>query len=114
MLCYMIKVFRSFYGEKLPTPLCMSKTDAHIKLWTLDEVFTSKKPDVSHFRIFGCSIYFHAPKEKRNKLNAPRKKGTFMGYNETSKAYKIYVSGQREVTLFHNVTFDEDSSLRKI
>ena len=32
--CFMTKVFRSFYGEKLPTPLCMFKIDAHILHWT--------------------------------------------------------------------------------
>ena len=32
--CFMTKVFRSSYGEKLPTPLCMFKIDAHIQHWT--------------------------------------------------------------------------------
>jgi len=60
---------------------------------TPEEVFTGKKPDVSQFRIFGCPVYFHVPKEKRNKLDASRNKGTFVGYNETSKAYITYVPG---------------------
>jgi len=61
------------------------------------EVFTSKKPDVSHFRIFGCPVYFHVPKEKINKLGACGKKGIFLGYSENSKACIIYVPGQRDV-----------------
>ena len=32
---------------------------------TLEEAFTDMKPDVSHLRIFGCSVYIHVPKEKR-------------------------------------------------
>ena len=32
--CYVTKVFRSFYGEKLQTLLCTFKIDAHIPLWT--------------------------------------------------------------------------------
>ena len=78
------------------------------------EVFTGEKPNVEHFRIFGCLVYFHVPKEKRNKLDASGKKGMFAGYNETSKVYRIYVSGQREVERSHVVTFDEDSTLRKV
>ena len=39
-----------------------------------EEMFTNKKPDVSHFRIFGSPIYFHVPKEKRNNLGASGKK----------------------------------------
>ena len=53
-------------------------------------------------------------KEKRSKLDASGKKGMFVGYSETSKAYIIYVPGQREVEICHDVTFDEDASLRKV
>lgn len=81
---------------------------------TAEEVFTNKKPDDSHFRIFGSPVYFHVPKEKRSKLDASGKKGTFVGYSETSQAYRTYVSGQREVEIRHDVTFDEDVALRKI
>ena len=79
---------------------------------TPKEVFTGKKPDVSHFTVFGCSIYFHVLKAKRSKLDAFGKKGMFLGYNETSKAYRVYVPGQREVEICFDVTFDEDDSLR--
>jgi len=81
---------------------------------TLKEVFTCKKPNVSHFIIFGSPVYFHVSKEKRNKLDASGKKGTFAGYSETSKAYRIYVPGQREVEISHDVTFDEDSALGRV
>lgn len=37
---------------------------------TLEEVFTGKRPEVSHLRIFGYSVYFHVPKEKRKKMKA--------------------------------------------
>ena len=62
---------------------------------TPEEVFTTNKPDVSHFRIFGSPIYFHVPKEKRSKLDVSRKKGTFVGYSETSKAYRICAWSKR-------------------
>ena len=54
------------------------------------------------------------PKEKRSKLDASGKKEMFVGYNETSKAYRIYVSSQREVEICHDVTFDEDATLKKV
>jgi transposase InsO family protein len=34
---------------------------------TPEEMFTSKKPEVSHLRIFGCPVYVHVPKDKRLK-----------------------------------------------
>lgn len=58
---------------------------------TPEEAFISEKPKVGHFRIFGCPVYIHVPKEKRVKLEPFGKKGTYVGYSETSKAYKIYV-----------------------
>jgi uncharacterized membrane protein YvbJ len=54
---------------------------------TPEEVFTSKKPSVDHLKIFGSPVYIHVPKEKRTKLEPSGKKGTFVGYSETSKAY---------------------------
>ena len=38
-----------------------------LKNKTHEEVFSSKKPEVSHLKIFGCPVYIHIPKE--NGLN---------------------------------------------
>ena len=54
---------------------------------TPEEVFTIKKPSVDHLRIFGSPVDIHVPKEKRTELDPSRKKGTFVGYSETSKSY---------------------------
>ena len=54
---------------------------------TPEEAFTGVNPKVGHFRIFGCPVYIHALKEKRIKLDPSGRKGTFVGYNESSKAY---------------------------
>jgi hypothetical protein len=35
---------------------------------TPEEMFTGNKPEVSHIKIFGCPVFIHIPKEKRNKL----------------------------------------------
>ena len=36
---------------------------------TPEEVFSGKKPEVIHLRIFGYPVYIHIPKEKRTKLD---------------------------------------------
>ena len=56
---------------------------------TPEEVFSGKKLEVSHLRIFGYPVYIHIPKEKRTKLDPSGKKGIFVGYSESSKAYRI-------------------------
>jgi hypothetical protein len=45
---------------------------------TLEEVFTGGKPQASHFRIFGCPMYIHAPDGKRSKLEPSSLKGIFV------------------------------------
>ncbi len=48
---------------------------------TLEEKFTSKKPDASHFRMFSCIAYVHVPDEKRSKLDLKAEKCIFIGYS---------------------------------
>ena len=39
-------------------------------------VFTRVKPEIEHFRLFGCPMYFHVPKEKNSKLDPLERKDT--------------------------------------
>jgi hypothetical protein len=47
-----------------------------LKNITLEEVFTGMKHDIEHFKLFGCPVYFHLPKEKKSKLDALGRKDT--------------------------------------
>jgi hypothetical protein len=58
---------------------------------TLEEAFTRKRPEISHIRIFGCLVYCHVSTERRTKLEPTTEKGILVGYNETSKAYMVYI-----------------------
>eukprot|EP00253_Pinus_taeda_P002360 PITA_02360 len=42
------------------------------------------------------------------------KKEIFVGDSKNTKGYRIYVAGQREVEISHDVTFDEDMALSKV
>ena len=68
-----------------------------LKNITPEEAFTRVKLEIGHFTIFGCPVYFHVPKEKRSKLDPSGRKGTFVGYSESSKAYRIYITGHRKI-----------------
>jgi hypothetical protein len=80
---------------------------------TLGEMFTGKKPELSHLKIFGCLVFIHIPKEKRNKLEPSGKRGIFVGYYEVSKAFRIYIPGHCHINISRDVTFDEDATLNK-
>jgi hypothetical protein len=56
-------------------------------------------------------VYIHVPKENRMKLEPLGNKGTFIGYSETSKSYRIYIQRQRQVEISRDVTFDEEAIL---
>jgi hypothetical protein len=77
---------------------------------TPEEMFTGEKPQVNHLRIFGCPVYVYFPKEKRSKLDPSGKKGIFVGYSETLKAYRVYIPSHKQVEISRDVTFDEDAS----
>ena len=63
-------LLKFLWGEVANTVVYVQNRSPHqaLDFKTPEEVFTGKKPDVSHFKIFGCPVYFHVPKEKRNKL----------------------------------------------
>ena len=86
----MIKIFP--WAEAARTVVYVQNRTPHrvLENKTPEKVFSDKKPEVSHLRIFNCHVYIHIPKEKRTKLDPSGKKGIFVGYSESSKAYKIY------------------------
>ena len=57
---------------------------------TLEEYFNGKKPDVSHFTIFGSSVYVYVTKNARKKPELIAKVGIFVGYTETPHNYCVY------------------------
>lgn len=46
-------------------------------------------------------------------MEPSRKKGIFVGYNETSKAYMIYIPGTRLIEVSRDVTFHEEATFRR-
>eukprot|EP00253_Pinus_taeda_P027342 PITA_27342 len=46
---------------------------------TPQEVWTGKKPSLSHLRVFGCDAYVHVPELKRTKLDSKSQKCIFIG-----------------------------------
>jgi hypothetical protein len=71
------------------------------------------KPELEHFRIFGCPVCIHVPKEKRTKLYPSTRKGTFVGYNESLNAYQIYIPRQRQIEVSRDVTFEEEVPFKR-
>jgi hypothetical protein len=58
-------------------------------------------------------VYIRIPKDKRTKLDPSGKKGIFVRYSETSKAYRVYVPGHKKIEINRDVIFDEDAAFCK-
>eukprot|EP00253_Pinus_taeda_P012956 PITA_12956 len=74
---------------------------------TPQEVWTGKKPSLSHLRVFGCDAYVHVPKEKQTKLDSKFKKCIFVGYKDGLKGYKLWNPVTRKVVYSQDVVFKE-------
>ena len=77
------------------------------------ECFYGRKPDVSHFKVFGCKAYMPVPKENRKKWDSKTKKCIFVGYSITSKGYRLYDPVSRKICVSRDVLFDEDQFIHR-
>ena len=71
------------------------------------EAWTSLKPTVNHFRIFGCDAFVHIPKDERHKLDSKSKKCIFLGYGEQTKGYRLYDPEKKIILYSRDVKFNE-------
>ncbi|MCO5583827.1 hypothetical protein L7F22_037742 [Adiantum nelumboides] len=74
---------------------------------TLEETFTGRKPNVSHFKVFGCIAYVHVRDALRTKLDPKAEKCVFIGYSVEQKGYKCYNHVTRQVRVSKDVVFEE-------
>ena len=54
------------------------------------EAFSGKRPDVSHFHIFGSPVFCHVTKDARKKLDPTAKLGILVGYTDTPHDYHVF------------------------
>ncbi|RDY14473.1 hypothetical protein CR513_00462, partial [Mucuna pruriens] len=78
---------------------------------TPKEVWSGRKPTVSHFRVFGSLCFKHVPDERRKKLDDKGQPMIFLGYNSTG-AYKLYSPTSKKVVLSKDVVVDESKGWR--
>ena len=74
------------------------------------ELVHGRKPDVSHFRVFGCTAFLKSMDPNRKKLDAKSVKGIFVGlFNDA--AYRIMLPNNA-VVKSKDVFFDEGKGAR--
>jgi hypothetical protein len=74
------------------------------------ESWYKKRPDVSHLRIFGSRTFVHIPESLRKKLDPKSREGIFVGYCETSKAFRVWIPNMQKVVISRDVFIDETNT----
>ncbi|KAA0040718.1 integrase [Cucumis melo var. makuwa] len=74
------------------------------------EAWCGEKPYVSHLRVFGSIAYSNIQNQLRGKLDDKSEKCIMVGYNENSKAYRLYNPVSRKIIISRDVIFSEDES----
>jgi hypothetical protein len=64
---------------------------------------------VVHLRVFGSVRYAHISDQMRTKLDDKSTKLLFLGYDERSKAYKLYNPIEKKVISRRDVYINEQS-----
>jgi hypothetical protein len=77
------------------------------RIITNNEVWTGKKPSLTHLRVFGCDAYVHVPKENMSKLDKKDEKCIFIGYKDGLKGYKLWNPETKKVVYSRDVVFRE-------
>lgn len=67
----------------------------------------AKKPNVTHFRVFGCLAYLHLAGQNKKKLDPKSESFVFVGYSEHSKSYKLYNPCINSIIVLRDLIFYE-------
>jgi hypothetical protein len=78
------------------------------------EVWTGRKPNISHFREFGSDVWVLHQGEKQSKLAPKSKKMKFMGFLDGQKAMQYYDPSKCTVRVSKNVAFNENDNPHEV
>ncbi|KZV34134.1 hypothetical protein F511_19224 [Dorcoceras hygrometricum] len=105
-------ISQKFWAEAVNTA-CYTQNRSMINLMhdkTPYEIWNSKKPDISYFRVFGCKCFIHNNGKKHlTAFESKSDAGIFLGYSSVSKAYRVFNNRSLTVEESAHVVFDETS-----
>ena len=80
------------------------------------ELWKDRKPNIGYFKVFGCKCFILNKKDNLGKFDPKSDVGIFLGYSNSSKAYRVYNKRILVIEESMHVTFDESnlSSAKKV
>jgi hypothetical protein len=71
------------------------------------ELLTGNKTNVSYFRVFGSKCYILIKKGRHSKFAPKAVEGFLLGYDSSSKAYRVFNKSSELVEFSSDIVFDE-------
>ncbi|KAG7307913.1 hypothetical protein JYU34_006528 [Plutella xylostella] len=101
---------KKFWAEAVNTAVYLrNRTLASGLQKTPYELWSGRKPDLSHLRVFGSTAMAHVPKEKRLKWDKKAEKYILLGYAENTKGYRLYNPVTKRIVNSRDVVVMESS-----
>lgn len=76
-----------------------------------EEIWSGVKPDLSNLKRFGCTAYVHV---RQSKTSPRAVKGSFVGFPQGTKGFRIWLPEEEKCTISRNVIFNEDEMFRDL
>lgn len=89
--------------------LNLRSTKAYL-ITTPNELITKKKPNISTFQIFGCTVYVQFPGSKRSKLDSRTQNCILLRYDEHVKGHHCCNLPKKRVLISGNVCILETTT----
>jgi hypothetical protein len=71
------------------------------------ELLTSKKPNVSYFRVFGSNCFILIKRGRNSKFAPKAVEGFLLGYDSNTTAYRVFIKSTGLVKVSCDIVFDE-------
>jgi hypothetical protein len=71
------------------------------------ELLTSKKPNVSYFRVFGSKCFILIKRGRNSKFAPKAVEGFLLGYDSNTRAYRVFNKSTGLVEVSCDIVFDE-------
>ena len=90
------RISKAYWGEAVTTAAYVhNRVVTSSTGITPFEQWYKKKPDVSHFKVFGCMGYTLVPDHERRKWDRKTQRLRFVGYTFGTKGYRLFDERRR-------------------
>lgn len=76
------------------------------------ELWFDREPNVGYFKVFGCEAFVWNNSKTKTKFEPRALKGIFLGYDDQSKAYRVYLHDKNRIEITRSVKFLENKYLK--